>query len=204
MKISKSPKYMVTPLLMVRELLGVSVMRMYKYLQIPASTYIAYESNQYNLSASFLQLYKEKLGVNLSASIRKNKICYDNFSKMQQALKDPALHYNIPVYMYNTIQDVIYGEYYVEPAFKIVYAGVEVKSVCLRVKDGFIICKATSKAVAGKEYLVVTKDGRDLFTTDPLLLEDEIYRMYAISKKLTEEEVFDKSVGYTHQETYAY
>ncbi len=195
---------MVTPLLMVRELLGVSVMRMYRYLQIPASTYIAYESNQYNLSASFLQLYKEKLGVNLSASIKKNKICYDNFSRMQQALKDPALHYNIPVYMYNTIQDVIYGEYAIEPAFKIVYAGIPVKSICLREKEGFIICKATTKTVAGKEYLVVTKNGKDLFTTDPLLLKDEIYRMYVISKKLTEEEVFVRGVGYTRQETFAY
>jgi hypothetical protein len=195
---------MVTPLLMVRELLGVSVMRMYKYLKVPASTYIAYESNQYNLSASFLQLYRDKLGINLSASIRKNKICYDNFSKMQQALKDPALHYNIPVYMYNTIQDVIYGEYYVEPAFKIIYAGVAVKSICLRVKDGFIICRATSKVVAGNKYLVVTKDGKDLFTTDPLLLEDEIHKMYVISKKLTEEEVLVRGVGYTRQETFVY
>jgi|GEM_PF-3436039 len=195
---------MVTPLLMVRELLGVSVMRMYKYLKVPASTYIAYESNQYHLSASFLQLYKDKLGVNLSASVRKNRICYNNFSKMQQALKDPALHYNIPVYMYNTIQDIIFGDYYIEPAFKIIYAGAAVRSICLHVRDGFIICKATSKVIAGNEYLVVTKDGRDLFTTDPLSLEYEIHRMYVIGKKLTAEEVFDRSIGYTRQETFVY
>jgi hypothetical protein len=196
---------MITPLLMVRELLGVSVMRMYKYLQIPASTYIAYENNHYNLSASFLQLYRKKLGVNLSASIKKNKICYDNFSRMQQAFKDPTLHYNIPVYMYHTIQDVIYGEYYIQPSFKIVYAGAPVKSVCLRVKDRFIICKATTRAVAGEEYLVITRKGKDLFTTDPLSIEDKIYRMYMISKELTEKEVLDRCVRYyTKQETFAY
>jgi hypothetical protein len=181
-------------LLMVRELLGVSVMRMYKYLKVPASTYISYENKQYNPNASFLKLYRDKLGINLSASIKRNEICYDDFSKMQQVLKDPALHYNIPVYLYHTIQDVLYGEYYIEPSFKIVYPGVAVQSVCLRVQDRFIICRGTTKVVAGNEYLIVKKDGKEMFTTNPLLLEDEIYKIYTIRKELTEEEVIDRCI----------
>jgi hypothetical protein len=192
---------MITPganiLLMVRELLGVSVMRMYKYLKVPASTYISYENKQYNPNAYFLKLYRDKLGINLSVSIKRNEICYDDFSKMQQVLKDPALHYNIPVYLYHTIQDVLYGEYYIEPSFKMVYPGVEVQSVCLRVKERFIICRVTSKVVADNEYLVVMKDGKDMFTTDPLLLENEIYKMYMISKELMEEEVIDRCIPHS-------
>jgi transcriptional regulator with XRE-family HTH domain len=189
---------MITPsaniLLMVRELLGVSVMRMYKYLKVPASTYISYENMQYNPNSSFLKLYRDKLGVNLSESIRKDKICYADFSIMEKVLRDPTLHYNIPVYLYHTIQDVLFGQYYVPPSFKIVYARTALQSLCLRVKERFIFCRPTYKIIPGFEYLVILKDGTDVFSNNPKALSEDTFRMYVIINELTEEEVMEKCI----------
>jgi hypothetical protein len=174
-------------LLMIREQLGVKVMRMYKYLKVPASTYISYETMLYEPNASIRQVYRDKLGINLTESIRKSRICYSDVSKWKAALRDPALHHTIKVYFYHTIQDMLYGEHLIMPDFKFLYPGTEVHSICVRVQEKFVVCRNTFMNTPGNSYLVVGKDGREEITNE--FSRDDIYKAFVISREFSEEEL---------------
>jgi transcriptional regulator with XRE-family HTH domain len=191
---------------LVRGKLGMNLREMFDFLQIPSSTYQAYETGRMRPKLDFYDICEDKLSIDLRMSEKKGALWYtDSGEKMNKIQKERALNHEADVYFNHSIQDMVYAQYRLKPAFRIMYPGIKPRSICVKTSIGFIICRRILKTGINKRnlsLLIMKQDGQEL--TGPFHREQsfvaietrriaiaDIYTAFVISHVFTQDKLTD-------------